>query len=133
MRKYLLAHLRKIEAILDEQPEGLDYGAVLEEHLVQIGFMQHERFIHLIVTFLFSLLMVILLIAFVATGDLRLGLLGAMFFVPVLPYVCHYYFLENNVQKFYKLYDELRELSELYRREDSFNSVPINNIPRPRR
>ncbi|MDR1690042.1 MAG: hypothetical protein LBS21_15775 [Clostridiales bacterium] len=75
------------------------------EMLKRISFYQHERLIHLIVTVLFALLTILSLFAEFAFGGFLL--LTAVFLVLLIPYVYHYYFLENSVQKLYKLYYKL--------------------------
>jgi len=77
------------------------------EMLTRIGFYQHERFIHLIVMALFAVMTIIsFAVSFEYDGFL---LLFALFMVLLIPYVGHYYFLENSVQKLYKLYYKLQD------------------------
>jgi hypothetical protein len=75
--------------------------------LKRISFYQHERLIHLIVTVLFAFLTILSLFAEFAFGGFLL--LTAVFLVLLIPYIYHYYFLENSVQKLYKLYYRLTE------------------------
>ena len=82
-----------------------DKKKLAEELLVRIGFYQHERLIHLIVTmsfgvfFLLSLILVSIKVYFLALSVLLLVLL--------VPYIGHYYFLENSTQELYKVYYSL--------------------------
>lgn len=78
-----------------------------KELLVQIQFFQHERLIHLIVTVLFAVLTVITLLANVFLAEPLLFVLSLLFLVLLIPYIKHYYLLENGVQKLYKYYDAL--------------------------
>lgn len=82
-----------------------------EEMLVQIQFFQHERLIHLIVTVLFALLAVLSILANLMIQELAVLALSLMFFVLLIPYIRHYYILENSVQKLYDYYDAIRENS----------------------
>ena len=75
-------------------------AAAREELLIQIGFFQHERLIHLIVT-------VISLLAELFLTEPILLVLSLLFLVLLVPYVGHYYLLENGVQKLYEFYDSL--------------------------
>lgn len=75
--------------------------------LVQIQFFQHERLIHLIVTVTFAILTVMSVLGFVATTQIGLLLLTGMFLVLLIPYIRHYYILENGVQKLYQYYDNI--------------------------
>ena len=87
---------------------GLSTGElknIREEMLVQIGFFQHERFIHLVVTVTFAMLTVISLFAALFGNQLSLFALPLLLMVLLVPYINHYYLLENSVQKMYEYYD----------------------------
>lgn len=75
--------------------------------LVQIQFFQHERLIHLIVTVTFAILTVLSVLSFLALVQLGLLVLSILLVVLLVPYIRHYYILENGVQKLYTYYDEL--------------------------
>lgn len=91
--------------------ENADWERIREEHLVQVGFFQHERLIHLIVTVIFALCAVLsagmafLMMALETEGAGSWLLVVAAFLVLLIPYVRHYYILENEVQKMYRQYD----------------------------
>ncbi len=78
-----------------------------KELLIQIEFFQHERLIHLIVTVLFAVLTVITLLANLFLQEPLLLVLSLLFLVLLIPYIRHYYLLENGVQKLYEYYDAL--------------------------
>ncbi len=73
--------------------------------LIQINFFQHERLIHLIVTALFAILTMLSLISALFFQTIELYLLTGMFTILLIPYIQHYYTLENGVQKLYICYD----------------------------
>ena len=74
----------------------------------QIQFFQHERLIHLIVTALFALLTILSLFASLLLPKQPVLLaLDILFLVLLIPYIFHYYRLENGVQKLYEYYDKL--------------------------
>ena len=84
---------------------------LLEEYLRMIAWVQHERLIHLIVT-----VIVVICELFVVNLVLlhpELGILpaGIMLGLAVLLgfYFWHYFFLENTVQRWYKIAKEMRE------------------------
>ncbi|HEY8886141.1 MAG TPA: hypothetical protein VIM31_01425 [Candidatus Microsaccharimonas sp.] len=89
-------------------------------HVERVRDFQHERLVHLLVTFFFSglLIMAIIGLLWVASIDVTSGVLltylfagaGLILFITVLFYVRHYYQLENGVQKLYPLSERLREL-----------------------
>ena len=79
----------------------------LKEHLVQVGFFQHERLIHLIVTVTFALLEMLAIVLLVVVL-----LILALILILLIPYIRHYYILENEVQKMYGQYDRMRRLQQ---------------------
>lgn len=123
MEKRILTYRKYMDELLLR--EDADWERIREEHLVQIGFFQHERLIHLIVTVIFALLtvfsigMAFLLMAQGTEGALSWLLVVAAFLILLIPYVRHYYILENEVQKMYRQYDEIAaKLGENYRQND---------------
>lgn len=108
MEKRIKCYLAWIDKQLEKQKDtDVNWQAEIDKHLVQISFFQHERLIHLIVTVVFALLemMSFLCLLFVFTpGMMALTLL---ILVLLIPYIRHYYILENSVQKMYRQYDEM--------------------------
>ena len=82
----------------------------LKEHLVQVGFFQHERLIHLIVTVTFALLEMLAIVLSVISDSLFTLVLPVVILILLVPYIRHYYILENEVQKMYVQYDRMRRL-----------------------
>lgn len=109
MEQRILNYRRYIDGQLTK--EDMDWERLREEHLTQIGFFQHERLIHLIVTGLFALLTILavcmscLAIEAGSSCGIAFLLLAAALLVLLIPYIRHYYILENEVQKMYKQYD----------------------------
>ena len=89
----------------------------LTEHLVQVGFFQHERLIHLIVTVTFALLEMLAIVLSVIAGSLFTLLLPVVILILLIPYIRHYYILENEVQKMYVQYDRMQNLLRQKQRE----------------
>ena len=67
----------------------------------------HERLVHLIVTVTFAILTMMSIIAFIMISNPMLLVLTLLFLVLLVPYIMHYYTLENEVQKMYTQYDEI--------------------------
>jgi len=107
MKKRITEYRKRIDTLLAQPPEGTNWELVLQEHLTQIQFFQHERLIHLIVTVTFALLTVIALAAYCIAGYLPLLLLIVFLIILLIPYIGHYYTLENEVQKMYGQYDTI--------------------------
>lgn len=120
MKKRMLAYLAQIEELLAHPPIGVDYETEVKKHLVQIGFFMHERLIHLIVTVLFAIMTVGVILYDVAAPSVPLLLLIAALMCLLVPYVMHYYLLENGVQKMYEQYDELVQRSEAQKKEQAY-------------
>jgi len=108
MRRY---ELSVREALAKDNLSPAEVGDLLARHDKRIEWMQHERLVHLLVMLfvcLFALLctgyalMNPAVPAFVLSG--LLGLLAAA-------YLFHYYRLENHVQKWYRLADDIRKRS----------------------
>lgn len=98
---------------VSKDESAINIDRVIEEHLVQIAFFQHERLIHLIVTVAFALMTIISIVASVlAPADETMGflILTASLIILLVPYILHYYILENETQKMYEQYDKLLEI-----------------------
>lgn len=115
MREYMREHERKIRLALSGRLDKKAAAALAGEHAVMISRMQHERLIHLLVTLFFGLVIFMLLSAALllqnaALPRLQKGGLWALL-VLMIPlesaYIVHYFYLENGVQRWYKLADEL--------------------------
>ena len=110
MEKRILSYRRYMDEqirILKEDGRVGDVSELKREHLTQIGFFQHERLIHLIVTVVFALLEVMSIITVLISGETFSILLPLAVMVLLVPYIRHYYILENEVQKMYQQYDVL--------------------------
>lgn len=105
MEKRILNYRKYIDGLLSR--DDLDWEAVIKEHLIQISFFQHERLIHLIVTVTFALLEVVVIGLSVVSFTLGVGLLAIALLILLVPYIRHYYILENEVQKMYGQYDKM--------------------------
>ena len=92
----------------------------LKEHLTQIGFFQHVRLIHLIVTVTFALLEMLAILLSVIADSLFSILLPVVILILLVPYIRHYYILENEVQKMYMQYDRILRL---YRMAESSGTL----------
>lgn len=105
MTKYLKKYIAYIESCLNSG--DCDFDKLLEYHQKHISFFMHERLIHLIVTVLFAILTVGCFVAIVCTEQVVLIPLAILLLVLLIPYIKHYYFLENSTQHLYKLYEEI--------------------------
>ena len=74
----------------------------------KIGYFQHERIVHLLVMFLVAICTLLALLGFVAFESLGMAFLFIALMCLFVPYIVHYYHLENGVQKLYTFYDKLK-------------------------
>lgn len=107
MWEYLRRHEAFVRRLLETEDAGHDWAALLAFHETQLGRMQKERLIHLLVTLAFGLYLMVGIawtsiapsIESAALCILMVGLLAA--------YIVHYFRLENGVQRWYHLANEL--------------------------
>lgn len=110
MKKYILEYVATIKDFINNEMKDASAqrtSEVLREFEIKIGYFQHERFIHLIVTVLFALLEMGSLYVCLIAPSLPILIFCGMFLILLVPYVMHYYFLENSVQEMYKLRDQI--------------------------
>lgn len=104
MKNELKAYIGKMSALIES---GKMTKEQLESMLVSIGFFQHERLIHLLVTLAFAVMTILSLAA--SLSQFYFLPLFVLFLVLEVPYVLHYYRLENGVQKLQRMYREAEE------------------------
>lgn len=104
MKRRLLSYIDYVNKELEK--EELNKEEFAKQLLIQIQFFQHERLIHLIVTITFALLLMMTFGIFLTTEMMSVLALTGLIFVLLVPYIKHYYLLENGVQKLYTLYDK---------------------------
>lgn len=104
MKNELKAYIEKMNALIES---GDITREMLESMLVSIGFFQHERLIHLLVTLAFAVMTILSLL--MTVQEFYFLPLFVLFLVLEVPYVFHYYRLENGVQKLQRMYREAEE------------------------
>ena len=104
MKQWCMAHEEFVAA---QQPSK----ELLEIHLEKIQMLQHERLVHLIVTVLVSIVELFVISLVILHPELGIFPAVAMlgFAVLLIFYFSHYFFLENTVQRWYVIADELRK------------------------
>ena len=114
MKKRILTY-RKYNDFLLASDKQTDWKYIKQEHITQVAFFQHERLVHLIVTVTFAVLELLTVCAYVIVGALDstlsfpLLILALLIIVLLIPYIKHYYLLENEVQKMYVQYDRIAQ------------------------
>ena len=105
MTEYLTKYRKYIISCLED--ENCDKARLLEYHTEKLHQFQHERLIHLMVTILFAVCTVITILFIAVFEKLMLIPLASLLLVLLVPYIKHYFFLENTVQLLYKDYDAI--------------------------
>lgn len=105
MEKRILQYANYLRSLCDGEYTKQERKELCGQIIVQIRFFQHERLIHLIVTVLFALMAMVILLLCVVAPSIPAFLLEAMIFVLLIPYIRHYFILENTVQKLVRYYD----------------------------
>ena len=111
MEKYLLKCLNEAQDFVQNR-ENLNKEQrelARKTMLTRISFIQQERLIHLIVTCVFAIILFISIILLKDSVELPYLLLTLLILVLLIPYIRHYYILENGVQKLYSLYESFTE------------------------
>lgn len=96
--------LKTVEA---GEPVSAEFLLSVRTH---VGFFQHERLVHELVMILFALLSVGGVLFFVALPSVGVFCLDVLFMALLVPYVKHYFGLENGVQRLYDVYEKLEKL-----------------------
>ena len=118
MEQRILQYRKSIDEWLEKTEQSAQVSQEIlrdkmEEHLNQIGFFQHERLIHLIVTVTFALLEMLAILLNVISDSLFSLLLPVVILILLVPYIRHYYILENEVQKMYVQYDRMLRICRM--------------------
>ena len=106
--KYILKKIVKFEK--QKSPDIKEVTYLKSLHEKRIRFIQHERFIHLIVT-LFIALYLLLTLGFSMIIKTWIGLsLSLLLLSLTFAYIIHYFRLENGIQRWYLISDRLDKL-----------------------
>ena len=109
MTDYMKRHERYVKDVLEKNPDKEKLKELLAYHDKQIQWMQHERLVHLIVM-LFVCLFTLLSFGFTVIRTSTPSLiLAALLLILSVAYVIHYYQLENDVQKWYLLSNQINQ------------------------
>ncbi|MDR1555290.1 MAG: hypothetical protein LBS39_04620 [Campylobacteraceae bacterium] len=106
MKKKISNKILEAENLLKENSAAKDDIDNLNRWL---GYFQHERLIHLIVTVFVGLSdMISIIVLFLASNYVAFAL-TVLLSILFIFYIIHYYVLENGVQKLYDLIDALHK------------------------
>lgn len=109
MKKYCKSHEEIMTSALSDNEITKE---LIETHREKIRIVQHERLVHLIVTFLVAILVFFLMD--LALLHSELGILPLILSIVALIlvgfYLYHYFFLENTLQRWYVILDKAKEI-----------------------
>jgi len=107
VEQYLKRHEAFIRQQLASAGDGADWTGLARFHRAQIGYLQHERLVHLLVTLFFGLCALLVLLFVTWRPQVLMGVLLLLLLVLLVAYIVHYYRLENGVQRWYTLANEI--------------------------
>lgn len=109
IKKYCRAYEASVRAAIDRQKVTADLVSL---HREKIAILQHERIVHLIVTVM-VVFVELFAVDLVLLHPETVGIPGAVIMLGLAVllgfYFYHYFFLENTVQRWYKILDEMEE------------------------
>ena len=105
--RYMKDHEARVRERLGRAQAGEDWPALRDGHQLMIGRMQHERLIHLLVTLAFGIALLAALAMALTAPSVQVYALAGLLLLLFIPYVGHYFFLENTVQRWYRMADEI--------------------------
>ena len=106
---YMKKHERYLKEMLEKNTDEEKLRELLAYHDKQIQWMQHERFVHLIVMLfvcLFTLLSFGFTVIITSTPSI---ILSVVLLILSVAYIIHYYQLENGVQKWYLISNQIKQ------------------------
>lgn len=114
MYNHIIAHRQLMtKKLRNKALSQEDYVRLYVYHVDRVRDFQHERLVHLLVTFCFAFLTIVTLAAVLllqlASVLPYLLMLLVIFFALDAAYIWHYYHLENGVQSLYEVTEELGE------------------------
>ena len=107
MEKRLVNYLKYMRKFTSDTHTKEECKLVFDDLMIQISFFQHERLIHLLVTLTFALLTIGSIITCLFVTSVPLLIMTLLSLCLLIPYIRHYYILENGVQELYTRYDYL--------------------------
>ncbi len=110
MKKRIQSYMAYMDQQLEHNESGLSYEELCIQHEKQLAYFMHERLVHLLVTLTFAILAFVTFFMAVMNFSMGMIVLFFAFLILLIPYIMHYYLLENSVQYMYRQYDRLQQL-----------------------
>lgn len=110
MKKRIQSYMAYMDQQLEHNDSRLSYEELCTQHEKQLAYFMHERLVHLLVTLTFAILAFVTFFMAVMNFSMGMIVLFFAFLILLIPYIMHYYLLENSVQYMYRQYDRLQQL-----------------------
>ena len=107
MWAYLKRHERFLRLILGADLDRSTLLRLRREHARQLAYMQHERLIHLLVTLAVCTFLLLVLGYALVHPMWPSFVMSALLLILVAGYIIHYFRLENGVQRWYELANDI--------------------------
>ncbi len=112
IRRYMKNYEQQLRKQLNAPLSPEEARRLQARHQRLIARMQHERLIHLLITLFFALFTLITLCLVIFHPSLPVFALLGLFLILLIPYIFHYYFLENTVQRWYDLSERIAKMEK---------------------
>ena len=109
MRKKIKKELSELRALEFGQLSLRELQRMQSHLMATIGFFQHERLVHLIVTVAVAVMTVVMFGVMLISPSVSVCVLTVLLLFLLVPYLYHYYVLENGVQELYEWYERCEE------------------------
>lgn len=103
MDKKIEKHEKFVRDLLEKIESENDLQYLSRFHRKMMQHFQAERLIHLIITMFWALFTMIMSITSIITKNTLFIVLAGLLIVLLVPYIIHYYKMENGVQKLYEV------------------------------
>ena len=102
-------HESYVKEVLEKNPDNEKLKELLMYHDKKIQWMQHERLVHLIVMLFICFFTLIIFGFAVIQTSVPFIILFVIFLFLSIAYIIHYYRLENGVQRWYLISNQIKE------------------------
>jgi predicted RND superfamily exporter protein len=108
MIDYMKKHESYVQEVLAKNPDEEKLKELLAYHDKQIQWMQHERLVHLIVMLFICFFTLLIFGLTLIQTSIPSIILFVILLILSFAYIIHYYRLENGVQKWYEISNEIK-------------------------
>lgn len=107
MKNRIINYVERIDKCITGEIEVENWEELLEEHIHQLEWFQHERIVHMFIMLAFAFFTIGSIITEVVTQYMPMFIVIFLFLVLLIPYVKHYFLMENKCQTMLEQYDAI--------------------------